>query len=156
MATLTVKFDSSKLVAALVRAPEAVNRQMQLGLSKAAQSVADHARQNHRYISRSGNLDRSIGVTVQGQTATISPDLGIAPYAIFQLAGTKTHFIKPVSAKALRWVGESGNFVFDKGHEVKGIVADPFIAAALQAQKDTVISTLRDAMNNGIKAAGLK
>jgi hypothetical protein len=37
--------------------------------------------------------------------------------------GTKRHFIKPVKAKALAWVGADGKTKFSKGHWVSGITA---------------------------------
>lgn len=47
-------------------------------------------------------------------------------YALFVHFGTKAHKITPTKKKALRWIGVGG-FWFSKGHEVKGIKADPFM-----------------------------
>lgn len=50
-------------------------------------------------------------------------------YGVFVHFGTRSHEIKPKKKKALRW-NAPGGFAFSKGHEVKGIKADPYLENA--------------------------
>lgn len=49
--------------------------------------------------------------------------------------GTRTHWIEPVNAKALRWEDELGNVHFSKGHMVSGI-----LPAYFAEQADRIVS----------------
>ncbi len=53
-----------------------------------------------------------------------------APYVGLLLSGTKPHMVAPLNGKALRWFS-GGVAAFSKGHEVKGIKANPRMRAAL-------------------------
>lgn len=50
--------------------------------------------------------------------------------------GTAAHWIFPVNAKALSWVGEDGVRRFSKGHLVRGVTASHFDSNALRKIED--------------------
>lgn len=144
---MQIKIDVSggdRLQLALAKIPDAVERELRLGMRESVRDVAEYARNNHRFISRSGALEQSITETVEqdgGQTYGLI-ELNPAgtrtkdgrSYGVFQHdgtddAGTGSHRVAPVHRKALRWAS-GGRFVFSKGHMVRGIKPDPFIYRA--------------------------
>lgn len=91
------------------------------------------ARQNHKFQTKSGALERSVSKIMDvGGTPRIYLFLDgtKAEYAKFIHDGTKEHEVSPKNKKALRYVGGNG-YYFSKGHTVKGIKADPFLKDAI-------------------------
>ena len=156
----------AKMQEALAKFPAVLERQVSIGLEVAAQEVAGFARRNHRFVSRSGNLVRSIevgmasGYGVPTAMVWLNPDITKTPsgfsYGIFVHDGTDTdgtgrHYIAPVRKKALRWIDREGTVCFSKGHWVRGIASDPFIYRALQILEDD--GSLQYILNRQVAAA---
>lgn len=55
--------------------------------------------------------------------------------------GTRTHWVEPINAQALRWEDESGEVHFSKGHIVSGILPAYFAETA-----DRVVSDFEDGL----------
>lgn len=108
-------------------------------LKISSRDIVENAQDNHKYISRTGNLDNSIQWESRGQFQTIiGLDTQKAPYADMQHEGTKAHSVKPKDKKALRLVGTNGRFFFSKGHTVSGIKKDQFVFGAFRRLKNKV------------------
>jgi hypothetical protein len=153
----------TQLSAAFARAPGAVRRQLRLALSIALRNVQTRARRDHKFRSRSGNLERSIRTKITSDwppegriyldPAGTMTDGGEA-YGTFQHEGTKAHFVGPKNRKALRWAS-GGGFAFSKGHNVRGISADPFIDRAGDAEKPNINAVFDRHIDAAIREAGL-
>jgi hypothetical protein len=95
--------------------------------------MADSARQNHRFKTRTGRLEQNTygkltkDYPLQGEVA-IQKDVR---YGFHIHEGTGPRYIKPVNVKALRWAS-GGKFIFSKGHRlINGIKPDPFVKNAV-------------------------
>lgn len=68
-------------------------------------------------------------------------------HAIYLHEGTKAHWIEPVEANALAWIGTDGKFKFSQGHIVSGIKGHKFLDEGLEISKkecDVIISKYLD------------
>lgn len=64
--------------------------------------------------------------------------------------GTKSHFVKPINAKALSWI--AGGFIraFSKGHHVKGITATNVVQKTVQEKIPEAQNRLNEATDRFI------
>lgn len=74
------------------------------------------------------------GVYMVGNTA-MSVDGFPYPLAIEE--GTVSHYVAPVTFKALHWI-QNGEDRFSKGHYVSGITADPYVDYSIDNTEDEV------------------
>lgn len=98
--------------------------------------IADYARDNHRYKTRTGKLEQSTEAQLLNDNplvGSIGAGGGLAPYGIFVHEGTGRHYIKPVNKRVLRFVS-GNNFIFSNGHYVNGIKPDPFLKQAIDVK----------------------
>ena len=101
--------------------------------------VQDEAQTNHRFISRTGQLERSIDVKFNENSGIVYIDSQSAPHGPFVHEGTASHDIFPKNKKALRWVPQGGGaFQFARVVHHKGTKADPFLFNALKNKKDDI------------------
>lgn len=101
--------------------------------------VQDEAQTNHRFISRSGDLERAVDIKCTEHTGTVYINSQIAPYGAFVHHGTPAHEIFPKNRTALRWVPQSGGtFHFAKRVHHPGTKSDPFLYNALKSKRDTI------------------
>lgn len=101
--------------------------------------VQDEAQTNHRFISRTGQLERSIDVKFNENSGIVYIDSQSAPHGPFVHEGTAPHDIFPKNKKALRWVPQGGGaFQFARVVHHKGTKADPFLFNALKSKKDDI------------------
>ena len=77
------------------------------------------------------------------------------PVITYLTQGTAAHFVRPVSAKALHWVDESGVDRFSMGHEVRGIVGEDYEAEALDWLEPYIDQFLDAADDAAWRKAGL-
>lgn len=147
-----------KLTRAFEAAPAAVERRLAASLGKVARAIQETARANHRFKSRSGDLERSIDYTVN--RGEMKAEVGILDdtpeYGKWVHNGTPPHKIRPSKRKSLRFVGDadifSGSggqygFVFAKSVNHPGTKADPFVHnAATKVDADAIF-------NEGVNAA---
>lgn len=80
----------------------------------------------------SGRLRRSLRYErrTTGSTVTLKFGSGV-PYAPYVVSGTRRHFIRPVAARALRWVGPDGKPVFSRLVDHPGTRANDFPRRAI-------------------------
>jgi len=101
--------------------------------------VQDEAQNNHRFISRTGQLERSIDVKFNENSGIVYIDSQSAPHGPFVHQGTVAHDIFPKNKKALRWVPQGGSaFRFAKAVHHPGTGSDPFLYEALKAKHDDI------------------
>lgn len=105
--------------------------------------VQEQARENHKFISRTGQAEGSIHTRVNGSGSHVEGTVFTAlPHAVYQHEGTRAHTIVPRSKKVLRW-SDGGQFVFDKRSQVSGIKKDPFIYNALEKERPAIVSRFK-------------
>ena len=101
--------------------------------------VQDEAQNNHRFISRTGQLERSIDVKFNENSGIVYIDSQSAPHGPFVHEGTRAHTIFPKNKKALRWAPQGGGaFHFAKVVHHPGTKGDPFLFNALKNKKDDI------------------
>lgn len=118
---------------------DSFRRNLRLAVKDSTEKVAEYARENHRFTSRSGNLERAVDTRFSnhGLVGTVFLNKNRAPYGPFVHAGTKPHTITPKNRRALRWV--SGNrFIFAKQVNHPGTREDPFLYEALDNQREVI------------------
>jgi len=132
--TLTIKGDT-ELYGRLNRLNDVMKRTFWVGVQE---DLYDNLMDNVKPHNQSGKLERNAYVDLidNGVEAGIR-DNGMMVswngkrinYGIFVHEGTKSHSVAPTKKKALRWA-VGGGFAFSRGHEVKGITADPYLENA--------------------------
>lgn len=75
------------------------------------------------------------------------------PVATFLSEGTMTHWVEPVLAKALHWIGPDGASWFSKGHFVTGITAHFIEWNALQDTADDLDTLIDAALDDAFEEA---
>ena len=101
--------------------------------------VQDEAQNNHRFISRTGQLERSIDVKFNENSGIVYIDSQSAPHGPFVHEGTRAHTIFPKNKKPLRWAPQGGGaFHFAKVVHHPGTKGDPFLFNALKNKKDDI------------------
>lgn len=124
---------------------DSLNREVSVELNNWGSDVQVFARQNHKFQTQSGALERSVSkkMSVSGVPRLfLFLDAHKANHAKFIHDGTQDHEISPKNKKALRFVGGNG-YYFSKGHKVKGIKVDPFLKEAIEKN----LSTLQTRIN---------
>lgn len=118
---------------------DSFRRNLRLAVKDSTEKVAEYARENHRFTSRSGNLERAVDTRFSnhGLVGTVFLNKNRAPYGPFVHEGTPPHEIVPKTRKALRWVG-GNDFVFAKHVNHPGTKADPFLYEALDSRTEVI------------------
>lgn len=115
-----------------------LRRMVRLAIKDSTLSVAEYAGDHHRFISRTGNLERAIQTKVTDDRGIVYLDENIANYAQAIHQGARPRVIVPRNRMALRWV-DGSNFVFAKRVKWPGIRPDPFLYQALEAREGQVV-----------------
>lgn len=114
-------------------------KRLRQAIKASAIEVQDEAQTNHRFISRTGQLERSIDVKFNENSGIVYIDSQSAPHGPFVHEGTAPHDIFPKNKKALRWAPQGGGaFQFAMVVHHKGTKADPFLFNALKNKKDDI------------------
>ena len=128
--SLTVKIDTAKLLAALQAAPKAVTRELRIAQGKAMTPVQREARAKHRFITRSGAAESSIGgagpdISRSGLSSSLELKDGIASYSKYLHEGFKR---RP---------------------------PDQFLYRAFDNQENQIVATLEEGLRKALAKAGL-
>lgn len=126
MISITIKQQS--VVDAFNRFPDLFKRNVNLELKKALTQVQKKARREHRFVTRSGNLERSVTVDVLGNEigGTVYLEKGIAKYGPYIHEGFKS------------WI------------------ADKFLYEAFNKQIKNIIKAISRGIGMALIEAGLK
>jgi len=79
----------------------------------------------------------------------VGPDKDKWYYKFFE-TGTPAHFVRPRSAKALRWF--AGGAQFSAGHEVSGVAARPFLRPAIDEHEGEAIKAAGEVIKKVLRA----
>ena len=144
MKSVELTRDYDKLVCAFEAAPAATREMVRRQVKMAVRDIREEARDNHKFITRSGMTEKSIMSKVQDNEGTVYLDSDVA---VFQHEGTKAHLIVPRFKKVLRFAVNK-KFVFAKRVQHPGIKADPFLYNAADKMLPTITSRFETALNN--------
>ena len=157
---LNIEIDTKRVLAAIIKAPEAFTREVRREMKSEMAAVQEYAVGHHKFTSISGNLDKSIKteVTQSGFLGTTYLSDRIAKYGKYVHSGTgiygkRKRPIRPKRGKFLKFTGKDGRDVFVK--EVKGQKADPFLYRSFGRRKQKIVDNLNRAIQRGFKKAGL-
>lgn len=147
---IRVKLDTSKVLKALNEAPVEVAKACRVAMKKATREIQVEARKkkNHRFTTRSGNLERSISTEVSNPfSGKVFIDLGTAKYGVYVHEGWGTKGRKQSAGNTVK------NFLFGKSRKgvKKGWAPDPFLENALEAKRNEVMKLLHDGVANALK-----
>lgn len=144
MKSVELTRDYDKLVRAFEAAPAATREMVRRQVKMAVRDIREEARDNHKFITRSGMTEKSIMSKVQDNEGTVYLASDVA---VFQHEGTKAHLIVPRFKKVLRFAVNK-KFVFTKRVQHPGIKADPFLYNAADKMLPTITSRFETALNN--------
>ena len=159
----TVEINTKAVEKSLLKASNAIAKELRISMKEACQGIAKEAKSNHKFQTRHGQLERSVqfDVASNGLMGRVYLDEGICPYAPYVHEGTGLHGngkgaypITPVRRKALHWVS-NGNSVFSKFVTAPGQKPDPFLYRALKQREPFVRAKMIQAVDKAIKIAGL-
>ena len=148
----------SLLAAAFEKLPFDTHNKMRLAMLRGMRDIQETARTQHRFTSRTATLERAVETKIVSDSPLVGSvyiNEAMAPYGKYIHEGTKAHFIRPRTRKALRFVGAGGRFFFSKGHMVRGIKADPFLLNAAVKNEASINALFDRAVYTAIKEAGL-
>jgi hypothetical protein len=154
---MPVSFEGlDRLVDAVRKAPEAVYEVLDVRVLEGAEIVQVRAQGNHRFVGKSGQLERSVTVREVGRAqAVVFLDRNVAFYGPYVHEGTRAHRIAPVKRKMLRFVSRGGSFVFRREVFHPGTKPDKFLYQAAQETQKEVHTHLQEGIWDAIKEAGL-
>ena len=144
---LSIKTDFNKLVEAFEAAPEETRAAVRLQVKKSAEDIQEYAREHHKFISRSGQTEKSIEAHIDGNNATVYLASDVA---VYQHEGTPPHIIEPRNKLALRWVS-NGDFVFSKRVKHPGIAPDPYLFDAARHELPKIQSRFDKAIDEVLR-----
>lgn len=159
--------NAKELGKAMQRAPDTVRQNMRLAMRTSLKEVQTKARQEHRFKTRSGNLERDVRAEVlrdwppEGRVFMAAEVTRVTEgkwagysYGLFVHAGTRPHDIWPRKKKWLRWaVGD--RFVFSRHVKHPGTEPDQFIYEAGQKSRAQINAIFGRYADRAIKEAGL-
>ena len=112
--------------------------------------VRETAQEQHRFTSRTGNLEKAIDYQISnsGMQGVVFLDSDVAKYGPFVHEGTPAHVINPRFKKVLRFIPRGGNgFVFARRVFHPGTAPDPFLYDAIDRKRGDVYATFAKATN---------
>lgn len=159
--------NAKELGKAMQRAPDAVRQNMRLAMRTSLKEVQVKAQQEHRFKTRSGNLERDVRTELlrdwppEGRVFLAAEVTRVTEgrwagtsYGLFVHEGTKAHDIFPRRRQALRWAVGDG-FIFAKHVRHPGTKPDQFIYEAGQKSRAQINAIFGRYAERAIKEAGL-
>lgn len=145
-----------ELIQAFERSPEVFTKHVKLALNQNLRDIQVEAKQIHRFIARTGMLEKAIQTkdADQNLSGSVYLDTNIAKYANFVHGGTKRHLITPTNRTSLRWA-TGGGFKFAKKVMHPGTKSDEFIYQALENKQASIQQRYSDAVNKARIEVGL-
>ncbi len=144
MRSVELSHDFDKLVRAFEAAPDQTRDMVRRQVKMAVRDIQEEARDNHRFITRSGLTEKSIMSLVKDNQGTVMLTNSIA---VYQHEGTKPHLIVPRFKKVLRFAVNK-EFVFSRRVQHPGIKADPFLYRAADKMLPTIETRFQAALDN--------
>lgn len=131
--------------------PDKVKTAMQIAAAMSLRDIQRTAQHNHRFISRTGNLERSVATEVYNDTISgrVYLDDTKVAYGPFVHTGTRAHDITPQNKRALRWP-ISGGFAFAMHVHHPGTKPDEFLYSALRSNEPQIRKRYYEAMAKAV------
>lgn len=130
-----------------------VQVELKEALDISLRDVQEYAREHHRFITRTGEAEKSIE-TVASYGTNFKGVVGTTrEITVYLHTGTDRHTIVPRLKQSLRFV-KGNKFKFAKRVNHPGTKEDPFIYNALEHSRSDIISRFEDAIINAIKEMG--
>lgn len=123
-----------------MNADEILLKYSKQAVKSASKDVSEYAKTHHGFISRTGNLERSIidMQSADGLTGIVTIERTQAPYGYWVHEGIQQEYtIVPRYKKALRWVS-GDSFVFAKRVTIPQRDGDPFLFNALKDRESHI------------------
>lgn len=143
MKSIELSRSYDKLVRAFEAAPAETRDMVRRQVKMAVRDIQEEARDNHKFITRSGMTEKSIMSKVLDNKGTVYLASDVA---VFQHEGTKAHLIAPRFKKVLRFTANK-KFIFTKRVQHPGIKADPFLYKAADKMLPVITSRFEKALD---------
>lgn len=145
MATkISLAVNTDALVRAFEAAPEKTRQVVRQQVKMAVRDIREEARDNHRFITRTGEAEKSIQSEANDAEGRVYLASAVA---VYQHEGTRAHDIVPRNKTALRFPAGK-QFVFAKRVQHPGIKADPYLYDAADKMTPTIISRFNAALDS--------
>ncbi|ERT58406.1 MULTISPECIES: HK97 gp10 family phage protein [Megasphaera] len=130
----------------LDRVSAGAKAQLRQAMQMAVRDIQEEARSKHRFVTRTGEAERSITTAVESGRDTLVGTVGTTrKVTVYLHQGTQGHVIRPKRKLALRWTA-GGQFVFAKRAYHPGTRRDPFIFDAARSQERRVVGRFERAI----------
>lgn len=128
-----------------------LRRSIKNAMERSVSKLHNYATTHHRFISRTGTLERAVQseVTDGGFRGVVSLNEGVAGYGPCVHEGSRAHVIRPRNKRALRWPGKGG-FVFSKISHHPGYKGDPFLYDALDDNSAEIDKIFDEEIENAV------
>lgn len=128
-----------------------LRRSIKNAMERSVSKLHNYATTHHRFISRTGTLERAVQseVTDGGFRGVVSLNEGVADYGPCVHEGSRAHVIRPRNKRVLRWPGKGG-FVFSKISHHPGYKGDPFLYDALDDNSAEIDKIFDEEIENAV------
>ena len=128
-----------------------LRRSIKNAMERSVSKLHNYATTHHRFISRTGTLERAVQseVTDGGFRGVVSLNEGVAGYGPCVHEGSRAHVIRPRNKRVLRWPGKGG-FVFSKISHHPGYKGDPFLYDALYDNSAEIDKIFDEEIENAV------
>ena len=128
-----------------------LRRSIKNAMERSVSKLHNYATPHHRFISRTGTLERAVQseVTDGGFRGVVSLNEGVAGYGPCVHEGSRAHVIRPRNKRVLRWPGKGG-FVFSKISHHPGYKGDPFLYDALDDNSAEIDKIFDEEIENAV------
>lgn len=128
-----------------------LRRSIKNAMERSVSKLHNYATTHHRFISRTGTLERAVQseVTDGGFRGMVSLNEGVAGYGPCVHEGSRAHVIRPKNKRVLRWPGKGG-FVFSKISHHPGYKGDPFLYDALDDNSAEIDKIFAEEIENAV------
>ena len=128
-----------------------LRRSIKNAMERSVSKLHNYATTHHRFISRTGTLERAVQseVTDGGFRGVVSLNEGVVGYGPCVHEGSRAHVIRPRNKRVLRWPGKGG-FVFSKISHHPGYKGDPFLYDALDDNSAEIDKIFDEEIENAV------
>lgn len=130
-----------------------VQVELKEALDISLRDVQEYAREHHRFITRTGEAERSIETAANYGTYFKGVVGTTREVTVYLHTGTDRHVIVPRLKQSLRFVKDN-KFTFARRVNHPGTKEDPFIYNALEHNRSDIISRFENAIASAVKEMG--
>ena len=128
-----------------------LRRSIKNAMERSVSKLHNYATTHHRFISRTGGLERAVEseVTDGGFHGVVFLNERKADYGSCVHEGSRAHVIRPRNKRVLRWPGKGG-FVFSKISHHPGYKGDQFLYDALDDNSAEIDKIFDEEIENAV------